>query len=326
MNCEFPLIYSFQGLIVSNEGSNATIGKEIATGFLSSSRTIRYMPKRLRLSVVVDDSASNNPRILAEHGLCILLEIDLWDRGIMKLLLDTGATSDGTLHNIDTMGIDLRQTDLIVISHGHYDHTGGLVGVLQRSGGRTPVIAHPGICNPKLKTRPFLKFIGLPFTIQEAESAGATMLYSRSSVRLADGVFTTGEVARDTIFEKAEGFVTLEEGIFKEDAIIDDQALVINVQDKGLVVISGCAHSGIVNTVHQAQRMSGVSEIYAIAGGFHLHDAGDERLDSTVDEFIKLDPKILRPCHCTGSKAICRLLQVFGDRCKPLAAGDVINL
>jgi 7,8-dihydropterin-6-yl-methyl-4-(beta-D-ribofuranosyl)aminobenzene 5'-phosphate synthase len=285
------------------------------------------MPKKLRLWVVVEDTASSsNPQVMAQHGLCILLEIDLGDRKFMNLLLDTGTTSNGTLHNIDIMGIDLRQTDLIVLSHGHYDHTGGLLGVLQRAGKRTPVIAHPGICNPKLKTRPFLKFIGLPFMIQEAESAGAIMLYSRGCIKLAEGVFTTGEVARDTIFEKVAGFVTLEEGMFKEDAIIDDQALVVNVQDKGLVVISGCAHSGIVNTVRQAQRLSGVSEVYAIVGGFHLHDAGEERLDLTVDELMKLDPKILRPCHCTGTNAICRLLQAFEDRCKPLAAGDVMDL
>jgi 7,8-dihydropterin-6-yl-methyl-4-(beta-D-ribofuranosyl)aminobenzene 5'-phosphate synthase len=161
------------------------------------------MPEGLRLCVVVDESASSsNPNIRSQHGLCLFLEIDLGDRRFMTLLLDTGVSSEGTLRNIDLMGIDHRQTDLIVLSHGHYDHTGGLLGVLQRAGKRTPVIAHPGICNPKLKTRPFLKFIGLSFTIQEAESAGAIMLYSRGCVKLAEGVFTTGEVARDTIFEK----------------------------------------------------------------------------------------------------------------------------
>jgi 7,8-dihydropterin-6-yl-methyl-4-(beta-D-ribofuranosyl)aminobenzene 5'-phosphate synthase len=162
--------------------------------------------------------------------------------------------------------------------------------------------------------------------VQEAESAGAVMLYSRSSTKLAEGVFTTGEIRRDTSFEKVEGFMTLEEGIFKDDAIIDDQAVVVNVQDKGLVVVTGCAHSGIVNTIRHAQRLSGVQEVYAIAGGFHLQGASEERLEMTVDELMKLDPQILRPGHCTGAKAICLLRQAFKDRCEQLAVGDVIEL
>jgi 7,8-dihydropterin-6-yl-methyl-4-(beta-D-ribofuranosyl)aminobenzene 5'-phosphate synthase len=284
------------------------------------------MVKGLRITAVVENSASlSNPQVWAQHGLCLHLEADLGAQR-MNLLLDTGASSEVTLHNIDIMGIDLQQTDLIILSHGHYDHTGGLLGVLERTGKRTPILAHPDFSHPKLKTRPFLKFIGLPFTVQEAESAGAIMLYSRGSTKLADGIFATGEVRRDTSFEKVEGFRTLKEGELVNDKIMDDQALVIDVEEKGLVVVTGCAHSGIVNTVRQAQRLSGTQEVYAIVGGFHLQGASEERLAATVDELMKLDPQILRPGHCTGAKAICRLMQAFGDRCEPLAAGDVMEL
>lgn len=284
------------------------------------------MAKSLRLSVVVENSASvNKPLVWGQHGLCLALETDIGAEK-MKLLLDCGPSPEVTLHNISHLGIDLSQTDIIVLSHGHYDHTGGLIGVLERAGKRIPVLAHPGINDPKLKTSPFLKFIGLPFTEQQAESAGAVMLYSKTSIELAEGIFTTGEVQRDMSFERAEDFATLESGLFKEDPIMDDQALVVNVQDKGLVVIAGCAHSGIINTVRQAQRQSGVCEIYAIVGGFHLLGASNERLDSTVDELMKLDPKILRPGHCTGARAICRLMHAFNERCEPLCAGDVIEL
>jgi len=267
----------------------------------------------------------NNPQVWGQHGLCLALEVNLGTQK-MNLLLDCGPSKEVTLHNADVLGIDPSKTDIIVLSHGHYDHTGGLAGVLDRAGKRIPVLAHPDIQSPKLKTRPFLKYIGPPFTAQQAESSGAVMLYSRASTKLAEGIFTTGEIRRDASFEKAEGFATLEAGVFKEDLIMDDQALVVNVQEKGLVIIVGCAHSGIVNTVHQAQRLSGVSEIYAIVGGFHLQGASDERLDSTVNELMKLDPKTLRPGHCTGTKAICRLMQAFKDRCEPLCAGDVIEL
>jgi len=284
------------------------------------------MVKGLRLTVVVENSASlNNPQIWAQHGLCLHLEADLGAQR-MNLLLDTGASSEVTLHNIDIMGIDICQTDFIILSHGHYDHTGGLMGVLARVGHRTLVLSHPEISRPKLKTRPFLKFIGLPFTIQDVESVGAVMLYSRGSTKLADGVFTTGEILRDTSFEKVEGFRTLEEGELVNDAMMDDQAMVVDIEEKGLVVITGCAHSGIVNIVRQVQRLSGVQEVYAIMGGFHLQGASEERMETMVDELMKLDPQVLRPGHCTGIKAVCRLKQAFGDRCEPLAAGDVIAL
>jgi 7,8-dihydropterin-6-yl-methyl-4-(beta-D-ribofuranosyl)aminobenzene 5'-phosphate synthase len=284
------------------------------------------MAKSLRLNVVVENCASTNrPDVWGQHGLCLSVEADLGAQK-MYLLMDCGPSPEVTLHNIDLLGIDLGLTDAIVLSHGHYDHTGGLFGVLVRAGRRIPVLAHPDIQSPKLKTRPFLKYIGPPFTAQQAESAGAVMLYSKTSIKLAEGIFTTGEVQRDTSFEKAEGFRTLEGDAFKEDPIMDDQSLVVNIPDKGLVIIAGCAHSGIINTVQQAQRLSGVSEIYAIVGGFHLLGASDERLDSTVNELMKLNPKVLRPGHCTGARAVCRLMQAFKDRCEPLCSGDVIEL
>ncbi len=275
---------------------------------------------------MVENSASlRNTLIWGQHGLCLHIEADLGGQR-MNLLLDCGSSPEVTLHNIDQMGVDLCKIDAIVLSHGHYDHTGGLVGILERAGKRIPVIAHPAINDPKMKTHPFLQFIGLPNTVQQAESAGAVMLYSKSSVKLAEGIFTTGEIRRDTSFERTEGFRTLEAGMFKEDPIMDDQALVVNLRDRGLVVIAGCAHSGIVNTAREAQRQSGVSKVYAIIGGFHLNGASEERLSPTVDELMKMNPKILRPGHCTGAKAVCRLMQAFKERCEPLCAGDVIEL
>jgi 7,8-dihydropterin-6-yl-methyl-4-(beta-D-ribofuranosyl)aminobenzene 5'-phosphate synthase len=285
------------------------------------------MPKGLKLWVVVEDSASlSNSLVWAQHGLCLFLEIALGAKGTMNLLLDAGNSAKVTLHNLDALRLNPRSLDFIVLSHGHYDHTGGLLGVLKRAGKRTPILAHPEIFRPKLKITPFLKFIGPPFTSQEAEAVRAVMLYSRSSTALTNGVMTTGEIQRDANFEKVEGFRTVMEDELMEDVMVDDQALVVNIQNKGLVVITGCAHSGIINTILQAQKLSGVQDIYAIVGGFHLHGASEKRLDSTVDELLKLNPQVLLPGHCTGTNAVCRLLQAFEDRCKPLAAGDVIDL
>jgi len=284
------------------------------------------MPQELRLTIVVENSASlGNSSVWAQHGLSILLDLD-YGRERMKLLWDTGASSDVMLHNADALHIDLQHLDLICLSHGHYDHTGGLMGVLQRVNGRICIMAHPDIFRPKLKMRPILRFIGPPFRRAEAEAAGAIMLECIGPAAIAPGVMTTGEVARLETFERVEGFWTIKDGQYCIDSIPDDQALAINIEGKGLAVITGCAHSGIINTIRHAQKITGVEKLYAVIGGFHLMDADDDRIDATAETLKGLDPAIVRPGHCTGQKAICRLQESLGERCRPLAVGDVIQI
>ncbi|MGA8905312.1 MAG: MBL fold metallo-hydrolase, partial [Candidatus Bathyarchaeia archaeon] len=127
-------------------------------------------------------------------------------------------------------------------------------------------------------------------------------------------------------FEKVEGFWTVKDQRFAQDQITDDQALLINVRQKGLVVISGCAHSGIVNTIRYAQKITGTNNIHAIIGGCHLENADDKRIQATLDQLMRIQPKWLYPCHCTGSKAVNRLIDSFGDRCKTTRTGDIIEL
>jgi 7,8-dihydropterin-6-yl-methyl-4-(beta-D-ribofuranosyl)aminobenzene 5'-phosphate synthase len=244
----------------------------------------------------------------------------------MKLLADTGTSPELTLHNIDVLNIDLCGLDFIFLSHGHYDHTGGLMGVMKRMHKRVPVLAHPEIFSPKLKAQPFLRFIGPPFSQAEAEEAGAVMLYSRSPVVLAPGVMTTGEIERKEPFETVEGFWTVKEGLYSQDIILDDQALIVNIDGKGLAVMSGCAHAGIINTIKHAQKDAGVEDLYAVIGGFHLMGANEGRISSTAEALLRLNPELVRPGHCTGAKAVCRLMLALGERCWPLAAGESIEL
>lgn len=284
------------------------------------------MLRELRLTIVVENSASlGNSSVWAQHGLSIFLELD-YGREKMLLLLDTGASSDVMLHNADALHIDLSNLDLICLSHGHYDHTGGLMGVLQRLNGRICIMAHPDIFAPKLTARPFLQFIGPPFRRAEAEAAGAIMLDCQGPADIAPGVMTTGEVARLETFENVAGFWTVKDGRYCIDNIPDDQALAINIEGKGLAVITGCAHAGIINTIKHAQKITGVEKLYAVIGGFHLMDADEKRIETTAEALQKLDPAIVRPGHCTGHKDVCRLQEALGERCRPLAVGDSIQL
>jgi 7,8-dihydropterin-6-yl-methyl-4-(beta-D-ribofuranosyl)aminobenzene 5'-phosphate synthase len=285
------------------------------------------MVKGLTLTVLIEDSASvKKPNLLAQHGLSILLNIDLTDSERLNVLMDTGPSPDTTLHNIDALNIDPKTFDVIFLSHGHYDHTGGIIGILRRIGKKVPLIAHPSIFEPKLKVEPYLKYIGLPFTPSTVEVAGGIILCAKSNIDLAKGVMTSGQVERSTTFEKTEGFHTIKEGQFIKDNLPDDQALIIDVEDKGLVIVSGCAHSGIVNMIEHAQKMTNIKDIYAIMGGLHLEKADDERIKLTIEELLKLDSKVVAPCHCTGPKAVNRLTEAFGSRCFPLRTGDTLRL
>lgn len=282
--------------------------------------------KKVELTILVDDSANpDKPNLLAKHGLSFFIKAET-SGGEVSLMMDTGPASKVLLHNIETMGINLRKTEAVLVSHAHYDHTGGLIEALKRIGKKVPVIAHPKIFDPKFKMKPSLKFIGASFKLHEVETAGGIPLLATSPVKIAEGIIASGEVERKVAFEKVEGFWTVENGKFVEDIMLDDQALIISVEDKGLVVVAGCAHSGIINTIKYAEKITEISRVYAVLGGFHLRDADDNRIQATVNELMKLDPKFIGPCHCTGSKAVNPFLEAFGNRCRPLRVGDIVKV
>lgn len=282
------------------------------------------MVKELRLTVLAEDSLSaSKQNLIAKHGLCILAETK---KPKVSLLMDTGPAPDIVIKNAETLGVDLKKIGAVFLSHGHYDHTGGLVGILKHVGKKVPVVAHSKVFDIKLALKPNLISIGFPSKISDVEAAGGEMVLARNPVTLAKGVMTSGEVERGTLYEKVEGFWTVDGGDFKEDTMPDDQSLIFNVEGKGLVIVSGCAHSGIVNTMRQAQKVAGFNRICAVLGGFHLNKADDKRIESTVKEFLKVDPEFVGPCHCTGVKAIRRLAEAFGKRCRRLRTGDTIEI
>ncbi len=265
--------------------------------------------------------------LLAEHGFAAL--IDLTQAGT-KILWDAGLTSDALLENMRRMKIDPTEIDKIALSHGHGDHTAAITPALKAivdlrsrkwdkdatpgeirawmQSQRVPLIAHPavfrerwGIGKDGAKHGP-----GLPPPRAEWEAAGADIILSIDSCKLGPGCATTGAVPRRS-FEQAgtpPAMAYRQGDEFIRDYIDDDQAIVINVKDKGLVIVAGCAHSGIVNTVNHARKISGVDRVWAILGGFHLAPANDEEILRTIDAIQELKPALIVPTHCTGFKAI----------------------
>ena len=281
--------------------------------------------KNVQITVLIEDSKSQDkPQLKNKHGLSFFIQAKIGDDKV-TVLMDTGPSPQLLLHNADKMGTNLEDVDVIVLSHGHYDHTGGLHEVLKGIKKRVPVIGHPRVFEPKLSLMPHLRLIGAPVTSSDIESDGGVPVFASDPVKIADGITTTGEVPRISDFETVKSFWTIHNQRFIEDKMVDDQSLIIDVEGKGLVVVAGCAHAGIINTLKHAQKIAGNSRIYAVLGGFHLISADDKRIQATIDELKKLDPEYIGPCHCTGKKAIKKMVEAFGDHYHPLRIGDIIE-
>ncbi len=279
----------------------------------------------LKLTVLVEDTASVSiPNLTARHGLSLLATMKSAG-AYSQILMDAGPPPDIALQNARKLEVDLNKTNVIVISHGHYDHVGGLIETLKHIDHSVPVVAHPKAFDQKFIYRPHLKFVGPEFDRSSLGNVGGMLLLSRSPVTLLSGVLTSGEIPRKTHFEQTRGFYAVANDRFVEDPILDDQALFINLKGRGLVVIVGCAHAGIINTLRHARRIVGTSDIHAIVGGLHLAKADETRIYAVMKELARINPRMIYPCHCTGSTAINQLLGYFGDRCRPVHTGDTIE-
>jgi len=249
-----------------------------------------------------------NYGFLGEWGLSILVEVDG-----MRILMDTGL-SFSAVHNAKLMRVDLATIDRIVLSHGHTDHTGGLANVLKITSKGVEVIAHPDIWASKYTRRDSKKkeqYIGIPFSRQELESLGAQFNLTKEPVRLSEHTMTTGEIPMTSGYEDVEDNLFVKrDGILHQDLLADDLALVIDT-DFGLVVILGCAHRGVINTLQHAQKLTDRELVYAVVGGTHLFRASDERIEKTIADLRDMGFQKLGVSHCTGFHASARLAQEF---------------
>jgi 7,8-dihydropterin-6-yl-methyl-4-(beta-D-ribofuranosyl)aminobenzene 5'-phosphate synthase len=260
--------------------------------------------------------------LLGEWGLSFLVESDE-----AKVLFDTGQ-SFSTVHNAELLDVDLSQVDKIVLSHGHFDHTGGLLLVLGKMGKEIEVIAHPDIWQAKYAAREGEepRYIGIPFSRPELENLGARFKLTTEPVAISNSIMTSGEVPMVTDYEDIEPFLVVKNnGNFEPDIFRDDQALFIKTP-AGLVVILGCAHRGIINTLYHAQKLSGVKQIDTVVGGSHLVNASEERIWQTIAALKELGVKRLGVCHCTGMAASAIMSQEFGERFFFNNAGTVLKL
>jgi 7,8-dihydropterin-6-yl-methyl-4-(beta-D-ribofuranosyl)aminobenzene 5'-phosphate synthase len=268
----------------------------------------------VKIKILVDNKADVGLR--AEHGFSAWVEVPG-----LKLLFDTGQ-GRALEKNAISLGVELHTADALVLSHGHYDHSGGAAWILQ-SAPAMRLICHPKATLVRYGIRDAVaKEIGMPSASRNAiESLPPDRLrWVTGPVQLAPGVGITGSIPRVTEYEDAGGPFFLDATGNRVDPIADDVALWLRT-DRGLIVVVGCCHAGLINTLRHVQRTAGTSAIHAIVGGFHFRDASAERMQSTLGALREIDPSVIAPCHCTGDNAVQVLESEFGDRVRPGSAG-----
>ncbi|MEV4671953.1 MBL fold metallo-hydrolase [Actinomadura sp. NPDC049382] len=270
--------------------------------------------------------------MVAEHGFSALVTVRRGDRST-TLLFDTGLSPDAMVTNADRLGLDLGGIQAVVLSHGHFDHAGGLAGLAGRRGVRSlPMVVHPLAWTRRRLAVPGREPEELPTLSPRALAGeGFEVIERREPSLLLDGsVLITGEVDRTTEFERGmppPHQAWTGSGWVHDPLVADDQALVVHVRDRGLVVLTGCGHAGAVNIVRHARRLTGVDRLHALVGGLHLGGPAFEPvIPPTVAALTDLAPSLLVPGHCTGWRAQHALAAALPDAWVQSSSGTTYRL
>ncbi|MDW0267115.1 MAG: MBL fold metallo-hydrolase [Nitrososphaeraceae archaeon] len=302
----------------------------ITDRLLPSSSIVKRPP------MISNQTISKSP--IAEHGFSALLEISyVYENATKtnKILFDTGVSKEGIVNNSDVLGINLKDIETIVLSHGHFDHISGLISTLGRLKKSVEIIAHPEAFLRRWLVYPNGNKARMDFLDEEEiNQAGGIIrkvdkisflprnvnMQSKKKTNQANNrVMITGEIPRVTEFEKGFPLQYKEQdneiNLVPDPLVSDDQALIMNVKNKGLIILTGCGHAGIVNTIKFAKKVTGIKKIYCVIGGFHL--SGQDYEDSiplTLAELARANPQYIVPCHCTGWKATNKIIDTMPEK------------
>lgn len=267
---------------------------------------------------LADSQGHPREQPLAGHGFSLLIESYLHQDGEKHtVLLDAGFPVPGVEYNWRILDVDLARIEAVVLSHGHADHFAALGSFLATRSLPVPLIVHP----EAFRKRALIFPDGTKSDLERLASSqaltemGAQVILTDEPHTLAPGILSTGEVTRSTLFEKPPPMARIEQdGEWVPDHFADDQGIVAHLRGRGLVVIAGCAHAGIVNTVRHAQAITGETQVHAIVGGFHLTGAPAAQVEATIEALVSIAPAWIVPAHCTGFKAQCEFARRFAGR------------
>jgi 7,8-dihydropterin-6-yl-methyl-4-(beta-D-ribofuranosyl)aminobenzene 5'-phosphate synthase len=301
------------------------------------------------------------PLPIAEHGFSALVEIFVHSKEKKEknnmgkkieyknnnsiFLFDAGPSEDGVIHNADIFGIDFDRIDGVILSHGHFDHFTGLANILKkislsrRKSTGIDLLVHPEAFLKRWEVFQDGRRVKMPFLDEEHLKELGALIHKRTGITFLPSdefpsLLVTGEIPRKTSFEKGFPFQYVENGSGNETRLIpdplvrDDQAIVVNVKDKGLVILTACGHSGIVNTINYAKKVTETDKVHAVLGGFHLPADGgifEEAIEPTLKELQKIDPDYIVPCHCTGWKAANRIIETMPEKYLQSSVGTIFS-
>jgi len=275
---------------------------------------------------VLTDNRVRKRGLLAEHGLSLYIT-----HGEQNILFDVGQ-SNVYCHNAKKIDLDLRKTDIIVLSHGHYDHCMGLP-FFPSDGKLPPIYVNRKAFQKKYASDTIstqYRDVGISFSDKEFSSISSSIVFTgeehnvKGYESISEDIFLMGNISEITDFENESiRFYTGED--YHHDNMDDEQILIVKKQE-GLVVFTGCSHKGIVNIIENIRLKIPESNISAIVGGMHLENASKTRIEKTIDYLISMNLKYLIPLHCTGIKAMVQMKEYFKERCLLLCAGDSIEV
>jgi len=276
--------------------------------------------------------SSKYGEVLAENGLCFYVET--FSAGtVTTVLFDTGLTAPVVLHNAALLGIDLAEVDAVVLSHGHPDHMGGVIGVLEAIGHLVPVIVHPDAFNPRMIVKPYvtLPMINIGFSRDRIEHAGGGLIPARGPVQLGPGLQTSGEMETtfDFELEAPTGRLCVHaDGAVEPDGINDHQVLGIDIAGEGLLVIDPCGHRGIVSSTEHMRKLFDSESVYGVMGGFHTGHPGisANRIGNTARSLAEYAPRLIAPMHCSGFPLRRAVAEAAPGAFELITAGSVITI
>lgn len=275
---------------------------------------------KFKITTLVDNTVSAGRGLIGEHGLSFLIETR--DR---KILFDTGQ-GYALLHNADLLGVRLEDVDTVVLSHGHYDHTGGLEGLLKKNR-HFSLYAHPDVFKEKFSKRSgTIHSIGIPIKRDVLEQQGIRLVLSPDPSLIAPGVRSTGFIPMETSYETLDdSFLSRQDDNLIRDELSDDQALILETV-RGTAVVLGCAHRGPVNTLKHVFELTGDKPIYALLGGLHLMNTSKKKIDQVVESLLKIAPEKIIAGHCTGFDALLSLCRMMPDGVRMNHVGSVMEI
>jgi len=285
---------------------------------------------------ILSDGNVHMRGVIGEAGFAAFVRVRYDDSSDFQFLFDTAGGTPTLEHNTGIMkerfGLDLSAIEMIVLSHGHWDHVAGVLKVLDMIGKPVPVLCHPDALLHKVFTTDDGKRheIGIHPFYQESDLESRTeIIVTKEPYTLSDGITTTGVVTRSNDFEKLTGnlekITTTKDGTEAHDVIEDDLSVFFRLKDGSVVILAGCCHSGVANTVEHTVSQTGSSTITGIVGGLHLMDASKERLTKTVEYLNQYPLTTIAACHCTGLKGRAALMYAFEESFKDVGAGSVLK-